>query len=214
MSPATELVLHLWRHPLPQGHVGRCIGQTDLAVDRRRIKRLAHRVRQAARREGLPRVVHTSPLQRCRAVGRVLRAWGWRHHVHPDWAEMHFGEWDGRAWSDIPLPQIDAWCADFSHRAPPGGESLADLMRRLSLRLAALTAPPAEGRRTALVVTHGGCIQSLQWLLAHGAGPGELPQAWPSAADWRAPVGYMAHVVLHTANGLHCAPSSRIPCLP
>ena len=61
--------LYAWRHPRAIGAEGRCIGRTDLHVDPRRAKRLAHRIRALARRQRLPRIVITSPLQRSRAVG-------------------------------------------------------------------------------------------------------------------------------------------------
>ena len=39
----------VWRHPKPIGAAGRCIGHTDLPVDPRKAKRLAHRIRRYAR---------------------------------------------------------------------------------------------------------------------------------------------------------------------
>ena len=90
-----------WRHPRPIGAEGRCIGRTNLSVDRRKVKRLAHRIRQAARQQGWPRVVHSSSLQRCAAVGRQLRRWGWQHHINDSLLEMDFGTWDGQAWDHI-----------------------------------------------------------------------------------------------------------------
>jgi len=93
--------LWFWRHPRAEGAEGRCIGVTDLPVDRRRAKRLAHRIRRVARRERLPRVIHTSDLQRAAAVGRWLRRWGWRHVVDARLREMDFGDWDGLHWSMI-----------------------------------------------------------------------------------------------------------------
>jgi len=54
-----------WRHPRPIGADGRCIGgRTDLPVDARKAKRLAHRIRAVARREGLVREAVCSPLER------------------------------------------------------------------------------------------------------------------------------------------------------
>lgn len=88
--------LHAWRHPAAIGAEGRCIGRTDLRVDARRAKRQAHRIRAFARRHGLPCIVVTSPLERCRAVGRWLLRWGWRHWIDPALVEANFGEWDGQ----------------------------------------------------------------------------------------------------------------------
>ena len=30
-------------------------------------------------------------------------------------AEMHFGQWEGVAWNDIPRHELDAWAANFAH---------------------------------------------------------------------------------------------------
>lgn len=162
-----------FRHPKPTSAKGRCIGAgTDLPVDPRRAKRLAHRIRRLARREGLPRVVATSPLQRCAAVGRWLRRWGWRHRVDADLAELHFGDWDGRAWSVIPRQEVDAWCADFVSYAPGGGEPLAHLLVRARIWQAV---------GASIAVTHGGWLLARRWVAEHS--DGHLPRAeeWPAA---------------------------------
>lgn len=162
--------LYAWRHPRVAGTEGRCIGAgTDWGVDPRRAKRLARRIQRVARREGLPRLVVTSPLKRCAAVGRWLRRWGWRHRIDPALAELHFGDWEGRLWTGIGRPAVDAWCADFAHHAPGGGESLAALLARA----AAWQAGPAR-----VLVGHAGWLQARAWARAH---PGRGPRAdeWP-----------------------------------
>jgi alpha-ribazole phosphatase len=167
-------VIHVFRHPRPQGHEGRCIGRTDLRVDPRRARRLARRIRREAARQGWPTVVCTSPLQRARGVGRLLRRWGWRHHVHEALSEADFGHWDGRQWAQIDTAQVDAWVADFARHAPGGGEPLCALFERV----AAWQAPVAS----AVVVGHAGWMLAARWLATHG------PGVWPTADQWpRAP---------------------------
>ena len=95
------VTIHIWRHPRAQGAEGRCIGRTDLPVDRRKAKRLAHRIRRWARQHGAARVVLTSSLQRATSVGRCLASWGWQHHIDPRLNEMDFGGWDGLRWDSI-----------------------------------------------------------------------------------------------------------------
>jgi alpha-ribazole phosphatase len=166
------MTLWVWRHPRALGAAGRCIGRTDLAVDPRRAKRLAHRIRTTARRQDLPRIVITSPLQRCRNVGRWLRRWGWQHRVEPALAEMDFGAWDGSRWADIPLAEVDAWCQDFLHRAPGGGETVHAFFTRVQS-----WTPPAPGT---CIVGHAGWMLARHWL-ASG-------EPWPTqAAQWPAP---------------------------
>ncbi len=149
--------LWCWRHPRAVGAAARCIGSTDLAVDRRRAKRLAHRIRAAARAQGLPREVSVSPLRRSLAVGRWLRRWGWRLVVDARLREMDFGRWDGRLWEQIAWDEVQAWQADLLRHRPGGGESLLALAQRVQAFVAAQ-------RGAVLVVTHGGWINALRQL--------------------------------------------------
>ena len=191
-----------WRHPRPIGAEGRCIGRTDLAVDRRKAKRLAHRIRQAARRHGWPRVVHSSSLQRCAAVGQQLRRWGWHHHIDDSLLEMDFGAWDGLTWPQIAQAEVDAWCRDFALHAPGGGESLQAMLDRVAYSLASLPVSDGPSRchavtdrnaavgaisgavnsrpTTALIIAHAGWILSARWVTQHVAAPAQ-PRQWPSA---------------------------------
>ncbi len=164
--------LWAWRHPRAQDAAGRCIGRTDLRVDPRRAKRLAHRIRQTARRHGLPRVVWTSPLRRCADVGRWLRRWGWRHHTDAALLELDFGAWDGKPWSGIPHAEVDAWCEAFVSARPGGGESLLDMLARAA-------AWPAPDRHV-LLVTHGGWMLARQWVIEHPQPPRDARE-WPAA---------------------------------
>lgn len=169
-------LMHAWRHPAPKGAAGRCIGaRTDLPVDRRKAKRLAHRIRMIARREGLPRAVATSPLARCRDVGRWLRRFGFRHVVDARLAELDFGRWDGRCWDAIDAAEIAAWSADLVGHAPGGGESVRALLSRVQ---AVHARAPA-----ALLVTHGGWLSAAVWL-ALGDAHAPTATAWPKAPGY------------------------------
>ncbi len=168
--------LWCWRHPRATGAAGRCIGRTELPVDARKARRLAHRIRHAARRHGLPRVVTVSPLRRALDVGRWLRRWGWRLQVDPRLAEMDFGAWDGLPWAQIPWDEVRAWEVDLLHHAPGGGESLAQLMRRVR---AFADEHAAAGVPPGLVVTHGGWINA--WRQSRSATDAIDPATWPPA---------------------------------
>lgn len=176
-STSRTSALWVWRHPRPRDAAGRCIGRTDLAVDPRCAKRLAHRIREAARRQGLPRVVLTSPLRRCADVGRWLRRWGWQHRIDAALLEMDFGAWDGQRWTTLPPAAVDAWCDDFLKHRPGGGESLQALFDRV----AAWRAPAAAQ----VLVGHAGWMLARRWL-ADGR---PLPR---HAADWPGPPAYGA----------------------
>ena len=174
-DPAT--LIRVWRHPKPRGVAGRCIGRTDVPIDPRKAKNLAHRIRTWARRQGAARVVITSPLQRGVDVGRCLAGWGWEHRVDARLNEVDFGEWDGRRWDQIGAQAVDAWCFDFAHHAPGGGESVSALLQRCRQFIDELS--PAG----ALVVGHAGWISAALWLQG-AAGDAPTPASWPRAVGY------------------------------
>lgn len=163
-----------WRHPPARGASGRCIGSTDLPVDHRKAKRLAHHIRRMARQEQLPRVVHVSTLARSRDVGLWLRRWGWQVVVDASLCELDFGRWDGQPWTAVPWAEVEAWQDDLLHHAPGGGESLSRLAQRVEQFVAAHAADT-----NCLLVSHGGWINALMHV-PHGL-------ALLSATAWPAP---------------------------
>jgi alpha-ribazole phosphatase len=170
-SPVHQL--WCWRHPRAQGQAGHCIGRSDLPVDPRKAKRLAHRIRACVRQHGLPRHIHTSPLRRTRDVARWLRRWGFQVTVDARLAEMDFGAWDGRPWAGIDRAEVQAWEADFLHHRPGGGESLAQLLARVQNWLQEGDGQPR------LAVTHGGWLNAWRHLAA--GGPAPQAARWPPA---------------------------------
>ena len=189
--------VHAWRHARPlgveglPGGAGRlCIGHTDVRVDPRRIRRLARRIARVAQRNGLPRVIRTSPLQRCADVGRWLKRLGWVHQIDERLIEMHFGAWEGRPWSALPRAELDAWAADFCGYAPGGGESVAALVRRAAAWDNGGDALGDKGESVpaaAVVVTHAGWMRARRWAERVMAGVNQridepVAQANPEAA--------------------------------
>lgn len=174
-SPGSATVLHVWRHPRPVAAAGRCIGRTDLPVDPRKSKRLAHRIRQHARRHQLPREVHTSALRRGADVGRWLARWGWVHRIDAALAEIDFGQWDGQGWDTIGEPAVSAWCSDLANYRGHGGESVSMLFARCADWLA--RAPRCDG---CCVVGHAGWIHAAR-RLRQGSGPPVSASDWPPA---------------------------------
>ena len=142
--------LYFIRHTKPLIETGVCYGQHDCA---------AEDVLTAAgfllARLPSDLTIWSSPLIRCRTLAERLHP---QPIIDKRLAEMHFGEWEGRLWDDIPRAELDAWAADVAGYAPPGGESPRELQRRALDFVASLDVPEA------VIVTHAGVIRTL---LAH-----------------------------------------------
>lgn len=117
--------LYLVRHFKPMVAPGVCYGRSDLAVD----PQLAAAALPALRAQlpsALP--VYSSPLLRCASLARALSS-----DVRFDarLAELDFGSWEMRPWSDIPRLEVDAWAGDVARYRPGGGESVCDMAQRI-----------------------------------------------------------------------------------
>lgn len=170
--------LYIWRHPKPLAASGICLGQTDMGVHPRKLKRLANQIQRFVRRHNLPKVIWVSPLQRSLKVGELLAKRGFDYHVAPDLIELDFGEWDGRPWEDIPKQEIDNWCDNFAQSAPYNGESVEQLFTRVENWLKS-----HEASMPILAVGHAGWINVAKMLAAEKG----VPQV---AADWPRPIDY------------------------
>lgn len=103
--------------------------------------------------------VYSSPAPRCRALVEHL---GWQTQYDPRLLELDFGDWEGRAWQDIPRAESEPWMADFVRRTPPNGESYAALQVRVVDFLRELQ---QQGAEHAAIVSHAGVIRAaLAWL--------------------------------------------------
>lgn len=121
------------------------------------------RARLAAR-PGPPwhRIV-SSPLKRCLDFARdTAEHLSLPLEIEPDLREMHFGDWEGRAYAHLweTDPQLQRWGQDPERYTPPGGEPLADFARRV-LEALERVAHNHAGEHL-LIVTHGGVIRLLQ----------------------------------------------------
>jgi broad specificity phosphatase PhoE len=82
--------------------------------------------------------------------------------LEPRLREMHFGEWQGLTHAEIQACQPDAlatWEADWLNNAPPGGETLTQLVERVQAVYREILATHPDG--TVLLVGHGGTLQAL-----------------------------------------------------
>jgi len=82
--------------------------------------------------------------------------------IHPDWAELDFGDWDGRRYDEIPAEQL-AGLYDPPHaQVPPNGESWQQFQARIEAQLQRLLDEGEdgdEGGDPVLVVSHAGVLR-------------------------------------------------------
>jgi alpha-ribazole phosphatase len=167
--------LHLIRHPRPAVEPGICYGQTDLGLAESPAA-VAERLRPL-----LPEsfALHASPLARARLLAEALG----RPRLDERLKEIHFGDWEGRSFTDIGSA-IDDWAADPLGFRPPGGESPREMATRVLQWLAehGLTprTPDAAGIRASpplpdalVVVAHGGPLRAIAGHLL-----GMPPERW------------------------------------
>ncbi len=147
------------RHAPVAGNGGRINGQNDVPCDTsdtRAFQALAAALPGDA-------VWVTSHLARAVDTARAITAAGVRARlsiVERDLAEQHFGRWQGLPWEDVEAaddPTYEAFWRSPALNAPPGGESFADLARRVAAVMRRLTAEHAGADIVA--VTHGGTIR-------------------------------------------------------
>jgi alpha-ribazole phosphatase len=146
-------MIYLIRHTTPAVARGVCYGQTDLDVTG------SFHQEAAVIRRHLPDTigsVYSSPLKRCTLLtmelfpDRPLR-------LSPALMEIHCGDWEMRAWDDLPPEEVGPWMADFVRVRIPGGESYADLHRRVTRCWETISREDGD----IAIVAHGGVIRSI-----------------------------------------------------
>lgn len=108
--------------------------------------------------------VWCSPWVRTRLVAQELaQRWNVPCRADPRLSELGFGEWEGRRYADIERDdgeRFSRWMKAYETEAPPGGEALAELMRRVASWLEDV----GGGSTTVLAVTHAGVIRATRTL--------------------------------------------------
>ena len=165
MSGSTVVTRWWWiRHAPVVNHGGRLYGQTDLSAD----------TSERARFEALARVLPSGAAWLASALRRthetaaaIVDATADPGHETPRWAvEPDLGEQDFGAWQGLTWDELAAHRGGLAHKywvapadfVPPGGESFAQLVERVT---------PVIDRRTArheggdiVAVAHGGSIRA------------------------------------------------------
>ena len=95
-------------------------------------------------------------------------------------AELDFGAWEGVKWDEIDRQALDLWATDPMGFCPPGGESVAQLLARVTSFYQELQGLKGDH----IIVTHAGPLKIL------------LPKAAGKEPDIMAPAPAFASVTL------------------
>ncbi|MCE8002688.1 histidine phosphatase family protein [Billgrantia ethanolica] len=167
MAAAGRLELVVVRHGVTQwNRERRYQGQRDIPLLLPEALPGLDRLREALAEQTFD-AVHCSDLTRCRqTLAHVAegRERAWPTHFDARLRELDFGDYEGRTYDELKSqPFYRAWIDSEGQQPPPGGESTADLGRRLDAWFDdVLSACAPHGQRRVLVVTHGGVIRELR----------------------------------------------------
>ena len=158
------------RHP-PVVPEGICYGQWDVPI--RMDPASAADAIQTALQQRSPQArfgqVWCSPWTRTRAVADQLAVrWNTVVRVDPRLSELRFGEWEGRAFAEIERTDRERfmqWMHEWRTVAPPGGETLQDLVSRVRSWCAERSSLAGPNPKDVCVITHAGTIRALRVLL-------------------------------------------------
>lgn len=169
--------LLLVRHGQIRANVDGCWhGSTDSPLTWRGRRQATRTARHLAKLSKRPTHIYSSPLERCRhtadQIGRRLNI---EPDIEDDLREYSIGEWEGMRFADLASEH------DFVGKsgadplfAPPGGESLAAVARRMSNAIQTLQSKHADDDDARLVVvSHGVALAVLLGTLLH-----ESPARW------------------------------------
>lgn len=153
-------MLILVRHGQTSANAGGLLqGRMDLALDDE--GRIQAMRTGAHIRENFPHArVIASPLRRAVETARAITD---EIEIDERFIELDYGQWDGRAMSDVDPAQWAQWRIDPTFR-PPGGESLMELEQRVTPALEQLRSEAQE--RDVVVVSHVSPIKcAVTWAL-------------------------------------------------
>lgn len=158
-------------------------------------------LRDLARIEPQPGTVFAGPERRTTETASRLFS---DATAHPGLADISYGEWAGRALTDLTDAEAASWLTDTA-ATPPGGESIDDLFARVAGWLTEVAAGlgddggpgghvgrgNTEVRGKCVAVTHPAVVRAVI-VLAMGA---------PALSFWRVDVAPLTRTALHCRGG-------------
>ncbi len=143
---------------------GQLSGRGDVALDPTG-EAQARSAGAALRGLSIVRVV-ASPLERAQRTAELLGIDGVDIETDPAWIELDYGEWEGRDIGEVTASQWEHWQQNLDF-APPGGESIAALGRRVREACDDVRSDARSGH--VVVVSHVSPIKAaMAWALGVG----------------------------------------------
>ena len=143
--------VYIIRHTRVATPKGICYGQTDVDLANTFEEEYFELKKQ------LPNhfdAVFSSPLKRCKQLAEKFSV---DMILDDRLKEMHFGDWELKAWNDIPLDEIQPWYDDFVTTETPNGDSFERLYFHCASFFNELR---TKDYKKVLIVTHSGIIRS------------------------------------------------------
>ena len=141
----------LIRHTSVAPGRGQCYGFTDVGVSKN-FKAEVKWLKTSLAGQQFDRVL-ASPLSRCTQLCETL----FQEYKKDDrLKELNYGDWEGRSWEEINIPENSDWLYLKSGEKAPNGESFENLKKRVAEVFEELQ--KEEGKT--IIFCHGGVIRS------------------------------------------------------
>lgn len=163
--------IHLLRHTRPDIPEGTCYGQSDVEV----LPSFQEEKEKAIQNLEVSNydLVYSSPLQRCLKLARTIVSNPDEILIDERLKELHFGEWEMKAWSEIKqTAYAEKWFENYMSIPTPGGESYEVLMKRVQDFIIDLQ--QQDHVKECLIVCHKGVIIAFKAIINQEVNAEEL----------------------------------------
>ncbi|WNH13178.1 alpha-ribazole phosphatase [Thalassobellus suaedae] len=146
--------IYLIRHTTPDIEKGICYGQSDLNLKSNFTEEFEAISNQIQTKKDFK--VISSPLKRCKLLAKEFND----DILFDDrLKELNFGDWELKAWNDIPEKDSNSWMEDFVNVAVPNGESYIQLASRVYAFFEEIT--HSESIQNLIIISHAGPIRAI-----------------------------------------------------
>lgn len=154
--------LYLVRHTKLDYPAGVCYGQSDIGVN------ISFEVEKNMIAGKLQNIefdkIYSSPLKRCAILAESFTNSPEKVIYDERLMELNFGKWEGRTWNEIERSEeAKFWFNDYLNTQCPGGESYADLLRRVQDFINNLR--KKDSGKNVLIICHSGTIRAFYTII-------------------------------------------------